>query len=72
MRVGGAAPARLNAANEVAVAAFLEGRIGFLNIAETVDAVMQKDATIKGDDVSALSAIDAEARAQAQAVISAF
>lgn len=72
MRVGGAAPARLNAANEVAVAAFLDGRIGFLNIAETVDAVMQKDATIKGDDVSALSAIDAEARAQAQAVISAF
>jgi 1-deoxy-D-xylulose-5-phosphate reductoisomerase len=72
MRVGGAAPARLNAANEVAVAAFLDGRIGFLNIAETVDAVMQKDAVARGEDVSALSAIDAEARAQAEAVISAF
>ena len=33
---GGSAPAVLNAGNEVAVAAFLEGRIGFLDIAETV------------------------------------
>ncbi|MDE0718710.1 MAG: 1-deoxy-D-xylulose-5-phosphate reductoisomerase, partial [Rhodospirillaceae bacterium] len=34
--VGGAAPAVLNAANEVAVAAFLDGRIGFLDIAALV------------------------------------
>ncbi len=36
-RRGGAAPAWLNAANEVAVAAFLEGRLGWLGIAEVVE-----------------------------------
>jgi 1-deoxy-D-xylulose-5-phosphate reductoisomerase len=72
MRADGSAPARLNAANEVAVAAFLEGRIGFLQIAETVDAVLQKAACEVGDDVAALPAIDAEARAQARDIIAAF
>jgi 1-deoxy-D-xylulose-5-phosphate reductoisomerase len=72
MRADGSAPARLNAANEVAVAAFLEGRIGFLQIAETVDAVLQKAACEGGDDVAALPAIDAEARAQARDIIAAF
>jgi len=36
MRLGGTAPAVLNAANEVAVEAFLAGRIGFLQIAQLV------------------------------------
>ena len=40
MRAGGVASARLNAANEVAVAAFLQERIGFLQIADTVEAVL--------------------------------
>jgi 1-deoxy-D-xylulose-5-phosphate reductoisomerase len=39
---GGSAPAVLNAANEVAVAAFLEGRIGFLDIAGTVATCLDK------------------------------
>ena len=69
MRAGGSASARLNAANEVAVAAFLQKRIGFLQIAETVDAVLQKQAQESGDDVDALHAIDTEARAQASAFI---
>ena len=69
MRAGGVASARLNAANEVAVAAFLQERIGFLQIAETVDAVLQKIATESGDDAKALQAIDTEARAQARAFI---
>ena len=72
MRADGSAPARLNAANEVAVAAFLEGRIGFLQIAETVDAVLQKAGFEGGDDVAALPAIDAEARAQARDIIGAI
>jgi 1-deoxy-D-xylulose-5-phosphate reductoisomerase len=72
MRAGGSASARLNAANEVAVAAFLQARIGFLQIAETVDAVLQQQAEENGDDVEALQAIDAEARAQAQAFIAAL
>ncbi len=37
---GGTAPAALNAANEVAVAAFLDGRLGFLDIAGVIDRVM--------------------------------
>ena len=69
MRTGGYAAARLNAANEVAVAAFLQERIGFLHIAETVDAVLQQQAHESGNDVEALQAIDAEARAQAKAFI---
>jgi 1-deoxy-D-xylulose-5-phosphate reductoisomerase len=69
MRTGGYAAARLNAANEVAVAAFLQERIGFLQIAETVDAVLQQQAHESGNDVEALQAIDAEARAQAKAFI---
>src|SRR5262249_55648026 len=36
LKAGGTAPAVLNAANEVAVAAFLKGKIGFLHIAQTV------------------------------------
>jgi 1-deoxy-D-xylulose-5-phosphate reductoisomerase len=72
MRADGSAPARLNAANEVAVAAFLEGRIGFLQIAETVDAVLQKAVSEGSDDVAALPAIDAEARAQAGEFIAAL
>ncbi len=49
---GGVAPAVLSAANEVAVAAFVEGQIGFTRIAEvvesTVDAVAQRPATLDG------------------------
>ena len=40
LRAGGGAPTILNAANEVAVAAFLGGRIGLLDIARTVEAVL--------------------------------
>ena len=39
-RAGGTMPAAMNAANEVAVAAFLAGECGFLDIERTVDAVM--------------------------------
>ena len=72
MRSGGHAPARLNAANEVAVAAFLEARIGFMQIAETVDAVLQENHQEGGDSVDDLYAIDGEARAQAGGFINAL
>jgi 1-deoxy-D-xylulose-5-phosphate reductoisomerase len=42
LRAGGAAPTILNAANEVAVAAFLDRRLGFLGIAELVEAVLDE------------------------------
>ena len=41
LQAGGSAPTILNAANEIAVSAFLDRRIGFLDIAATVERVMQ-------------------------------
>ncbi len=42
LRRGGSAPTLLNAANEVAVARFLAGKIGFLDIARTVEATLEQ------------------------------
>lgn len=42
LKAGGTAPAILNAANEVAVAAFLDGRLPFLRIADLISAVLDK------------------------------
>jgi 1-deoxy-D-xylulose-5-phosphate reductoisomerase len=42
LQAGGAAPTVLNAANEVAVAAFLAGEIGFLDIARLVEGVQER------------------------------
>lgn len=62
LAAGGARPAILNAANEVAVAAFLDRRIGFLEIAAIVaDTLGRYDPAAPGD-VDAVLAIDAEAR----------
>jgi 1-deoxy-D-xylulose-5-phosphate reductoisomerase len=66
---GGSYPCAFNAANEVAVAAFLEGRIGFLEIAETVERTLD---TVSGDPAGSLdelTAADAEARRIAQTVL---
>ena len=59
---GGTFPCAFNAANEVAVAAFLEGRVGFLDIAGTVaEALAAVDGT-PAADLEELEAADAEAR----------
>ncbi len=42
LEIGGTMPATMNAANEIAVAAFLDNRIGFTEIADTIEQVMQK------------------------------
>jgi 1-deoxy-D-xylulose-5-phosphate reductoisomerase len=62
LRQGGSAPAVLNAANEVAVAAFLEGRIGFLDIAETVERTLERSAPTAIEGLQAMFATDREAR----------
>ena len=62
LRQGGVAPTLLNAANEAAVAAFLAGRIGFLDIARTVGAVLDRVPSTSCDDLEAVLAYDAEAR----------
>ena len=59
---GGAAPAVLNAANEVAVSAFLEKRIGFMDIPAIVETVLSQSATVTVDHLDAVMAIDADAR----------
>lgn len=69
LAAGGARPAILNAANEIAVAAFLAGRIGFLEIAAIVaDTLDRYDPPAPGD-IAAVLAIDAEARRLAEAGI---
>ena len=66
LEAGRGAPCVLNAANEVAVAAFLAGRIGFLAIAETVERVMARLGAPATDDLAAVLALDAEARREAE------
>ncbi len=63
--VGGTAPCVLNAANEVAVGAFLEGRIGFLDIAAVVEEAL---ARVPAEPVESLEQVlDADRRARAAA-----
>lgn len=66
---GGIASAALNAANEVAVEAFLERRIGFMAIAATVDAVLNALPNRAPDGLDDVLAADAEARRLAAAII---
>ncbi|MBD8871753.1 1-deoxy-D-xylulose-5-phosphate reductoisomerase [Rhodanobacter sp. DHB23] len=65
LRAGGDAPAILNAANEVAVEAFLAGTLPFLAIAEVVEAVLAELPAQAVVDVESLVARDGEARAAA-------
>lgn len=59
---GGTAPALLNAANEVAVAAFLAGRIGFTAIAALIEEVLQREPVAAADDLQQVFAADARGR----------
>lgn len=66
---GGTAPAILNAANEEAVAAFLEGRLRFTGIADTVQAVLEEMGSTQLESLQHLYAVDGEARTRARATI---
>jgi 1-deoxy-D-xylulose-5-phosphate reductoisomerase len=59
---GGAKPAILNAANEIAVAAFLAGQIGFLDIAALCQAVLEQFCPAAPVSLDDLFSIDADAR----------
>jgi 1-deoxy-D-xylulose-5-phosphate reductoisomerase len=61
-RVGGTAPCVLNAADEVAVAAFLEGRIGFTAIPAAIEAVLEQMPARQPTHFEDLFEMDAEAR----------
>jgi 1-deoxy-D-xylulose-5-phosphate reductoisomerase len=66
MRQGGTAPAVLNAANEIAVEAFLAGRLGFLQIAqlvaETLEVAEGRGVLGSAQDLGAVLAADTAAR----------
>jgi 1-deoxy-D-xylulose-5-phosphate reductoisomerase len=72
LRAGGPAPTILNAANEVAVEAFLAGQIGFLDIGRTVETTLERTVSSLGSSISTLDefvATDAEARDVARRLI---
>jgi len=68
-RTGGSAPAWLSAANEVAVEAFLTGRIGWSRIAEVNDATLQQHDGATLRSVSDVLAADALARRIARDIV---
>ena len=66
---GGAAPAVLNAANEVAVAAFLDGKLAFTRIAVTVEEMLARYSPSAARSLGDVLAIDAEARQRAHSLL---
>ena len=74
LRAGGAAPIVFNAANEVAALAFLDRRLGFLNIASVVADTLSR-VTASGVDsgsrnaCEAALAVDAQARREAESIV---
>ncbi|MGN6866085.1 1-deoxy-D-xylulose-5-phosphate reductoisomerase [Neisseria sp. P0020.S003] len=69
MNAGGSAPCVLNAANEVAVAAFLDKRIKFTDIAKVVAYCLAQDFSDGHHDIESLLAQDVQTRRQAEAFI---
>jgi 1-deoxy-D-xylulose-5-phosphate reductoisomerase len=70
-RTGGTAPAVYNAANEVAVAAFLAGELSFPAITDVIAAALEAHSPCKADALETVLAADAEARANARRAIEA-
>lgn len=68
---GGTAPAVLNAANEVAVGAFLERRLGFLAIPEVIERVLARHCTTPARSLQDVLDADGWARREAQAAVAA-
>jgi 1-deoxy-D-xylulose-5-phosphate reductoisomerase len=62
LRAGGGMPALLNAANEIAVAAFLERRIGFLDIVAIVEDVLAGFGMLAADSLDDVIDIDIRGR----------
>src|SRR5437763_7125931 len=62
MKKGGAWPCALNAADEVAVAAFLERRLPFLGIPEVIERVLERTSKTRFETMDDVLAADAEAR----------
>ena len=70
--IGKSAPAILNAANEEAVAAFLIGKVGFLDIARIVDETLERMSFKNIRSIDELLSIDSNARRVAQGLVAHF
>jgi len=68
-RQGGSSPAVLNAADEVAVDAFLQGRLGFLDISEVVSSTIETVEWRELGTVEDVTKVDREARATASSLV---
>lgn len=68
-REGGTQPAVLNAANEIAVEAFLNGKIRFPEVAKVVSETIRSMPAREAADMESVLAVDFEARRQAEAVV---
>ena len=68
-KAGGTAPAVLNAANEVAVAAFLDEGLPYLQIPRVVDSVLNSISSVNADSLELILDVDARARQAAQVVV---
>ena len=71
LRAGGGAPTILSAANEVAVDAFLARRLGFIEIAALVEAVLNRLGSPGADTLDAVMDLDAAARRAAEGIAAA-
>lgn len=68
---GGTAPAVLNAANEIAVEAFLQRRLSFLDIPEVIERVLARHRTLPASSLDDVLSADDWARREAQAALTA-
>jgi 1-deoxy-D-xylulose-5-phosphate reductoisomerase len=68
-RQGGTAPAAFNAANEVAVEAFLAGRIAFGRNSEVIEGTLERHTPAPAVSLEAVRGADAEARSQAERLL---
>jgi len=71
VEAGGAKTVALNAADEVAVAAFLEGKIPFLGIPDTIQAVLNETPAHKPESILEVLFMDSEARELARRFVNA-
>lgn len=69
MQRGGTAPAILNAANEIAVQAFLENKARFLQIPQTIESTLQKLSIVDNPTINDIDSADKEARAFAMSLL---
>ena len=71
LRAGGGAPTILNAANEIAVAAFIDRRIGFLDIAAVVEATLERIGPCPAGTLDLVLGLDGQARDVASGFVAA-